>query len=48
LSTLSVLILVVSLVGVVAIGVFAFARSARDSDVRRTSVDDPGLDRRKD
>jgi hypothetical protein len=47
-SSMSVLILVVSLVGVVAIGVFAFARSAQRSDVRKSSVDDPGLDRRKD
>jgi hypothetical protein len=45
---MSVLILVVSLVGVVAIGVFAFARSAQHSDVRKSSVDDPGLDHRKD
>jgi hypothetical protein len=47
-SPISILILVVSLVGVVAIGVFAFARSTQRSDVRRSSVDDPGLDRRKD
>ena len=39
-----VVIMIVSLVGVVAIGVFAFARSATDSTTRRTSVDDPGLD----
>jgi hypothetical protein len=44
----SILILVVSLVGVVAIGVVAFARSTQRSDVRKSSVDDPGLDRRKD
>ena len=47
-SSMSILILVVSLVGVVAIGVFAFARSTQRSDVRKTSVDDPGLDHRKD
>jgi hypothetical protein len=43
-----VVILVVSLIGVVAIGVFAFARSATDGTTRRTSVDDPGLDHRKE
>ncbi len=42
-----VALLVVCLIGVVAIGVFAFARSATDGTTRRTSVDDPGLDRRK-
>ncbi|MFN7148711.1 MAG: hypothetical protein ACK4V6_04450 [Microthrixaceae bacterium] len=43
---LAIIILVVSLIGVVAIGVYAFTRSAERSDVRRTSVDDSGLDRR--
>ena len=43
-STLVLLVLVASLIGVVAIGVVAFTRSAKRSDVRHTSVDDPGLD----
>ena len=42
-----VLVLAVSLVGIVAIGVFAFARSTSDGTTRKTSVDDPGLDHRK-
>ncbi len=44
---LLVALIILCLVGVVAIGVFAFARSASDGTTRRTSVDDPGLDRRK-
>ncbi len=44
---LVLLVLVASLIGVVAIGVVAFTRSTKRSDVRHTSVDDPGLDRRK-
>ena len=43
-----VVVLVVCLLGIVAIGIFAFARSASDGTTRRSSVDDPGLDRRKD
>ena len=46
-SVLVLLVLVASLIGVVAIGVVAFTRSTKRSDVRHTSVDDPGLDRRK-
>ena len=46
-TPLLIVILVVSLIGVVAIGVFAFARSATDGTTRRTSVDEPGLDRRR-
>lgn len=37
-----------ALVGVVVVGVIAFARSTQRSDVRRASVDDPGLNRRRD
>ena len=40
-------VLGVSLIGVVAIGVFAFARSATDGTTRKSSVDEPGLDRRR-
>ena len=42
-----VALIILCLVGVVAIGIFAFARSASDGTTRRTSVEDPGLDRRK-
>ena len=41
-----VALIILCLVGIVAIGVFAFARSASDGTTRRTSGDDPGLDRR--
>ncbi len=46
-TPLLLVVIVVCLIGVVAIGVFAFARSTTDGTTRRTSVDDPGLDRRK-
>ncbi len=44
---IALLAVLISLLGVVVIGIVAFARSTRRSDVRRTSVDDPGLDHRK-
>ena len=42
-----VVVIVICLVGVVAIAIFAFARSATDSTTRKTGDDLPGGDHRK-
>lgn len=42
-----VVVIIICLLGVVAIAVFAFARSATDSTTRKTPNDIPGGDHRK-
>jgi hypothetical protein len=42
-----VVVIIICLLGVVAIAIFAFARSATDSTTRKTPDDLPGGDHRK-